>query len=166
MFAWFGKNPDKAKRFASAMSTFNPEGRQSNFLPNAFDWDSLNKSKGRVVDVGGSSGNISISLAELFKDLNFVVQDLPGAIAGAQDKVSAELKPRINFMAHDFFTEQPVVGDIYFFRSIFHSWPDPYCIRILRNMISALKNGAKILVCDSIVAEPGTLDLLAERNVR
>ena len=78
--------------------------------------------KGKVVDVGGSAGGVSILLAEALSDLHFVVQDLPKAIEGAKDKVPPAVADRIEFMSHDFFTEQPVSGDAYLLRAIFHNW--------------------------------------------
>ncbi|KAM0797379.1 O-methyltransferase [Usnea florida] len=164
MFDWLGKNPAQAKRFTSAISTLVPSGRPASFLVESFDWASIGS--GTVVDVGGSSGGVSILLAENFPALDFVVQDLPEAIEGAADKLPASLAHRIKFMTHDFFTDQPVVADIYLLRAIFHNWPDTYCIKILQKLIPALKRGAKIVINDSLVPGPGTLPLLAEKNIR
>ncbi|CAG8957850.1 hypothetical protein HYFRA_00000190 [Hymenoscyphus fraxineus] len=164
MFDWLGKNPEKARRFTSAISTLVPSGQAATFLTKAFDWISLGS--GTIVDVGGSSGGVSILLAQEFEKLNFVVQDLPEAIDRAEGKVPENLRHRINFMAHDFFTDQPVIADAYLLRAIFHNWPDHYCVKILRKLIPALRNGVKIVINDGLVPEPGTLDLFAERNIR
>lgn len=164
MFDWLKKNPAQARRFTSAISTLVPSGRPADFLIESFDWASLGN--GTVVDVGGGSGGVSILLAERFPDLNFVVQDLPEAIEGAADKVPSSVAARIKFMAHDFFTDQTIVADTYLLRAIFHNWPDAYCVKILRKLMPALKRGAKIIVNDSLVPKPGTLPLLAERNIR
>ncbi|CAG8971742.1 hypothetical protein HYALB_00007222 [Hymenoscyphus albidus] len=164
MFDWLGKNPEKARRFTSAISTLVPSGQAAAFLTKAFDWSSLCKST--VVDVGGSTGGVRILLAQEFENLNFIVQDLPEAIDGAEKNVPQNLRSRIEFMAHDFFMDQPVVAETYLLRAIFHNWPDRYCVQILQRLIPALKNGSKIVINDSLVPEPGTLDLLAERNIR
>ncbi|TVY82682.1 O-methyltransferase gsfB [Lachnellula suecica] len=164
MFDWLGKHPEKARRFTSAISTLVPTGRQELFLLREFDWASLGN--GTVVDVGGSSGGVSIQLAKEFQDLDLVVQDLPEAIDGAAEKVPVELRPRVKFMEHDFFTDQPVVAEAYLFRAIFHNWPDHYCVKILQKLVPALRHGTMIIINDGIAAEPGTLDLLSERNIR
>ena len=55
---------------------------------------------------------------------------------------------------------------MYLFRAVHYDWPEAYCVKFLRNLIPALRHGAKIIIKDSLVPEPGTLGLLAERNVR
>ncbi|KAG8527118.1 uncharacterized protein KY384_008547 [Bacidia gigantensis] len=164
MFDWLEKHPDKARRFNSAVSTLVPSGRAATLLKESFDWNSIGD--GTVVDVGGASGAISIMLAKDFPALNFVVQDLPKALEGTAERLPRDLIHRIKFMNHDFFTDQTVVADAYLLRAIFHNWPDAYCVKILQRLIPALKPGARIIVNDSIVPPPGTLSLLAERNVR
>lgn len=72
---------------------------------------------------------------------------------------------RIEFVAHDFLTDQPVVSDAYFLRVVLHSWPDEYCVKILRQLVPAVRNNTRIVVNDSVVSEPGTLPLLGMRNI-
>ena len=163
MFDWLGKNPAKAKRFTNAISTLVPSSR-SPFILEAFDWASLET--GTVIDVGGGSGGISILLAETFPSLNLVVQDLPEAIEGAADKLPTAIKSRIRFMAHDFFTDQPLVADVYMLRAVLHNWPDAYCVKILQKLLPSLRKGARILINEDIVPGPNTLPLLAERSLR
>ena len=164
MFDWLRKNPEKARRFTSAISALVPAGQPASFLIESFDWAALGA--GKVVDVGGSWGGVSILLAEKFSELHFVVQDLPEVIEGARVKCPSGVVDRIEFMDHDFFQEQRVVGDVYLLRAILHNWPDSYCLKILRQLIPALKKGAVVVVNDTIAPEPGTLGLLAERNLR
>lgn len=70
-------------------------------------------------------------------------------------------------MAHDFLKEQPVRNaDVYFFRFVFHNWSDKYCIQILRNHIPELKKGARIVINDYVLPEPGTLPSHWEEKLR
>lgn len=70
-------------------------------------------------------------------------------------------------MAHDFLQEQPVCdADVYFFRSIFHNWPNKYSVQILRNHIRALKPGAKIVVMDIVLPEKNTVSKQEEERIR
>jgi hypothetical protein len=60
-------------------------------------------------------------------------------------------------MEHDFFTPQAVKNvDVYLYRWIFHNWDDEKSISILRNLIPALKKGAKILINDGCLPVSGT----------
>lgn len=164
MFDWLGKHPAQSTRFNNAISTLVPSGNATSFLTQSFDWASLGKAT--VVDVGGAQGAISVLLAEVFPNLHFVVQDLPEVILGGREKVPAQIALRIEFVAHDFFTDQPTVADVYFLRAVLHNWPNEYCIKILRRLVPALRNGAKIVLNEGIVPEPGTLPFLAERSFR
>ena len=88
-------------------------------------------------------------------------------VAGASSKVPEDLSSHVTFTAHDFMTEQPVKGaDAYLFRWIFHNWSDKYCLKILRNLIPALKDGALIIVNDNCLPEPNTFSYPAEAKVR
>lgn len=64
------------------------------------------------------------------------------------------------YLASDFY--QPTVrrGERLFFRQIFHSWPDPSCVEILKVLIPALKTGAKVVVNDHLAPPPNTIPLL------
>ena len=139
------------------------KGDHVSHLLTGYPWGELGACT--VVDVGGSHGPSSIALAQQFPRLNCIVQDLPGTIADCS--VPPELDGRLKFMAHDFFTEQPVKGaEVYFFRRIFHDWSDEYAARILRALIGALKPGAKVLIQDMVVPEYGTSSLYDQRRHR
>ncbi|KAI1110868.1 S-adenosyl-L-methionine-dependent methyltransferase [Nemania sp. NC0429] len=107
--------------------------------------------KATMVDVGGSHGSVAIHVAERFPNMSCVVQDLPDTVADGESRLPPHLKGRVTFMAHDFFTPQPVSADVYYFRSIFHNWADKYCIKILRNLIPALRTGARIIIHERVL---------------
>ncbi|KAL4759107.1 S-adenosyl-L-methionine-dependent methyltransferase [Aspergillus foveolatus] len=89
--------------------------------------------KATVVDVGGSAGHVSIELAKVFPDLEFVIQDFEG-LKPFHDGVPGDLKPRISFEAQDIL--QPNAhpnADVYLLRSILHDWSDKYAVLILKN---------------------------------
>lgn len=160
-------HPEKAKRFAGAMSSFSSyRGHGPEYLARGFPWASLGNKT--IVDVGGSEGKYSIALAKSFPQLKFIVQDLPAVVRAVNAKrpVPLELEDRVTFMEHDMFTEQPVSADVYMFRFVFHDWPDKYVVKILRRLIPALKPGGRIIISDSILPEPNTLSELYERKIR
>lgn len=164
LFEELAKVPWRAERFAGAMSLrARSKGDHVSHLLDGYPWGELGA--GTVVDVGGSHGPSSIALAKRFPELLCIVQDLPGTVAGCS--APPELENRLKYMAHDFFTEQPIKGaDIYFFRRIFHDWSDEYAARILRNLIGALKPGAKVLIQDAVVPEFGTTSPYEQKRYR
>lgn len=120
-----------------------------------------------VVDVGGSHGQVSIAIAQKYPDIKCIVQDLPDTICGLDSQVPVDLKDRVSGMEHDFLTPQPVKGaDIYLLRWILHDWSDKYCVKILQSLTPALKNGAKIVINDICIPQPGQLGVLADRSLR
>ena len=164
---WFdeiGKYPTRAKRTADAM-TFMQSGPGKNIqhLVEHYEWGSA--AQGLLVDIGGSQGMSAVSIARRLLEIKCVVQDLPEVISGAS--APDDLNGRVTFMAHDFFTEQPVKGaDVYHLRWILHDWPDKYATRILQNLIPALKKGAKILVSEMCLPSHGQTSLCQERLMR
>ena len=148
-------HPERALAVADSMDAYNSWIPIEPLLDN-YDWASLGQAT--VVDVGGCHGPVSKAIAKRFPNLRFIVQDLPGPVAKGIAQVPAELTSRVSFMEHDFFTEQRVRGaDVYFFRAIFHDWPDKYCIRILRQLIPALRRGSRIIVNEFSADERGQL---------
>lgn len=80
--------------------------------------------------------------------------------------VPSSVRSRISFQVHDFFTPQPVANaDVYFLKHILHDWSDKYALRILRNLIPALKPGARVIVMDGVLPPPGTVPLSVERLI-
>ncbi|PVH96576.1 S-adenosyl-L-methionine-dependent methyltransferase [Periconia macrospinosa] len=161
-FVSLGKDEAKAKRFADSMSFFqSAPDMQTSLVIDNYDWSKYKT----IVDVGGSHGLVALELVKRFPEITATVQDLPEVISAAP--TSVEPRERVTFQAYNFFTEQPVKdADVYLFRMIFHNWGDKYCLQILQNLIPALKKGAKIVINDHVVPEPGVLSLYKDRSVR
>ena len=162
MFEHLAKFPLRAERFAGSMSyRATSKGDHVSHLMESYPWGELGACT--VLDMGGSRGPTSIALTKRFPNLKCIVQDLPDTVASCT--VPPELEGRLQYMAHDFFSEQPIKGaEIYFFRRIFHDWSDEYAVRILRCLIGALKPGAKVLIQDLVVPEYGTASLYEQRK--
>ncbi|KAL9598141.1 MAG: hypothetical protein Q9219_004697 [cf. Caloplaca sp. 3 TL-2023] len=166
VFDYMHDHPLKAKRFAGAMTAFATyQGNAPETLVKGYPWPSIGK--GTLVDVGGSEGTYSIAIAQACPDLNVIVQDLPEAIQAAKaKKLPTDVAGRVAFMEHDMFKEQTVAADAYLFRWIFHDWPDSYVVKILHQLIPALKPGARVVISEHIAPDPGTCSLLEERKIR
>ncbi|KAI9732978.1 MAG: hypothetical protein M1818_007411 [Claussenomyces sp. TS43310] len=168
LFVTLGKDPVRARRFGGSMhSLSNGEGYEPSYLVDHYPWADLDARQALVVDLGGSHGFVCKLLAERFPRLRFLVQDLPKMIVSAPSFAGTDLEGRIEFMAHDFMTEQPVKGaDVYFFRWIFHNQPDRHALNIIQQLIPALKPGARILINDHCLPEVGHESLWDEKIIR
>lgn len=159
------RDPPRQQRFIDAMSYSHLHGSYSiDHLLNGYDFSGART----IVDVGGSHGQVAIALAHKYPEIReVIVQDLPDTIAGLDGCVPPELRTRIRGMEHDFLTAQPVRGaDVYLLRWILHDWSDKYCVKILRSLVPGLKSGAKVIVNDICIPEPGQLGIAAERALR
>lgn len=166
MYQIMGKDPARAQRFSNAMAfRLTGPALKLDFLVDHGPWGSL-PAGGTVVDIGGSHGKAMVAIAEKFPSLRFIVQDLPPTIA-ARRPIPPEFESCVSFMEHDFFTPQPIIGaDVYLFRWIFHNWPDKHCIRILKNLVPALRQGSMVIVSEICLPEPNTIAVRKERKLR
>ncbi|GBE84215.1 O-methyltransferase tpcA [Sparassis crispa] len=120
-----------------------------------FPWESLGSAT--MVDVGGGVGGMSFDLCNHFPLLNFIVQDRPAIIEKAEpvwqrERPEAHKAGRVKFMAHDFFTENPVKGaDVYLLRHILHDWEDDRCVDILSAIRPALSANSRVLIVDLVM---------------
>ncbi|KAJ6788035.1 hypothetical protein PWT90_06230 [Aphanocladium album] len=159
MFVTFGKNMKYAKRMGGAMASLTGgEGYEVNYFVDNYDLSEIDKNKGTFVDIGGSHGFVCVDLAKKWKNMKFIVQDLPKTVESAPSPISEDdsIASRISLQAHDFFQEQPVKGaDVYFFRWIIHNYSTPYATSILKNLVPSLKPGARIVINDHCLRQPG-----------
>jgi O-methyltransferase domain len=96
-----------------------------------------------------------------------VVEDLPGTAAEGERMLDPQFKERITFMGHDLNNEQPVKdADLYMFRSVLLNWPEKYVVKFLKNLVPALKPGAKVLINEGCLPEPGTVSSWDEKLLR
>jgi hypothetical protein len=167
MFEYLSANPEKADQFSKAMEFYakNMPGFSESFLVNGYDWKSLRA--GTLVDVGGSNGYVSKALADAFPELNIILEDLGEVIDANNFATHGEVaaNARIKYLAYDFFTPQPVIADAYLFRWVFLDWPDHYVVRIIRNLVPALRRGARVIVNESLSPDSSLMSLSTKRNV-
>lgn len=141
------------------------EGNEPVYLLDEYPWAAIGE--GTVVDVGGSDGVVGMAIAQRFPKLRCIIQDLPNPANEGAKKIPDELKGQVTFMAHDFFTPQPVRNaDVYFFRWILHDWSDENALKILRALIPALKHDARIVIHEYVLPQPGAITLDEEKYLR
>ena len=166
MYQVLESDPRRAKRFGEAMSLFaSTKGMEPFHILDNYDWKNVVGS-GFVVDLGGNRGQIAIPLAERFPALNVLVQDLDNVVDGAEDLVPANVKGRVKFMAHDFFTKQKVRADVYYIMWCLHNWSNAYAIKILRCLIPVMENGTRVVIHDSCIPERDGMPRWREKRLR
>lgn len=166
IFAELAEHPDREERYAASM-TWNSRGigLEPDYVLKGFDWSSVED--GIVVDIGGSHASLSIAIAQNFPAQRCIVQDKIEVVGCGRGTTPAKLADRVTFTAHDFFTEQPIKNaGIYILRWILHDWSDLYAMQILQALIPALTDGAKILVVEHVLPEPGAVSKYQERGFR
>ncbi|GJC97070.1 O-Methyltransferase [Colletotrichum higginsianum] len=154
MFVTFGKDPARAKRFGGAMlSLTGGEGYEVKHLVDSYDFGEIDSKGGTLVDIGGSHGFVCVDLAKKWRNMKFVVQDLPKTVDSAPNPISddSQVSERIKLVAHDFFKEQTVKDAD---------------VSILKNLVPALKPGAKVVIKDHCLREPGQETPWDERIIR
>ncbi|KHN94260.1 O-methyltransferase, family 2 [Metarhizium album ARSEF 1941] len=170
MFVTFGKEPARARRMGGAMASLTGgEGYEVSHFVNNCDFSQENERGGTFVDIGGSHGFVSVDLARKWKNMKFIVQDLPKTVSSAPKPICDDesVAARVQFEAHDFFKEQPVKdADVYFFRWIIHNYSTPYAVKLLKNLVPALKPGARIVINDHCLREPGSENPWDEKLMR
>ncbi|KJZ75927.1 hypothetical protein HIM_04751 [Hirsutella minnesotensis 3608] len=170
MFETFLKDPARAKRMGGAMASLTGgEGYEITYFADNYDLSAIDNIQGTLVDVGGSHGFVCIELAKKWKKMKFVVQDLSSTIESAPQPICEDeaMAARIRLQSHDFFQEQPIKdADVYFFRWIIHNYSTPYAVAILRNLVPALKPGARIVINDNCLRSQSEENFWDEKVIR
>lgn len=136
----------------------------------------------QLIDVGGGRGAVLKTILDTYNDLKpqyCVLQDLAPVIA--LSNTDGLLPQEVRRMEHDFTTEQPLKGTLffllitsalftnihtgakaYFMRMIMHDYADPVCIGILKNLAKAMTLESRVLICDMVIpSRVGELDFPA-----
>jgi len=101
----------RARRFGGGMRFLvRGGGWDLKHLLCGYDWAGLDRPGAILVDVGGGQGGVAHVLAEATRNLRIIVQDLPETAQKGREILPAELKGQVEFVGHNFFSEQPVRG--------------------------------------------------------
>ncbi|KAL8831167.1 MAG: hypothetical protein Q9191_001009 [Dirinaria sp. TL-2023a] len=164
VFAVLASQPERGRRFGGAMRFFT-KGDSWNLrhMLASFDWPSVDKPGDVVVDIGGGNGQISQYLARHTSNTRFIIQDLPHVVSEAPAQLPDDLKSRIDFVVHDFFTPQTMDPPpaAFLLRYILHNWSDKYSVSILRNLVPAMRKGSKVLIYEYVLEDGPVTELTA-----
>ncbi|KAJ4288909.1 hypothetical protein N0V90_011250 [Kalmusia sp. IMI 367209] len=160
------RDPARAKRMAGAMQFMHSgPGYDIRHVVDNFDWGDA--AHGLLVDVGGGNGTVGAAIARALPNIHCIVQDLPEVVKDVDIPEDLREGERLKLVAHDFFQKQPVKdADIYLLRWILHDWSDKYAVKILQNLVPALKQGARVVVNELNLPPPVGLSPYKQRSAR
>ncbi|KAJ5669927.1 uncharacterized protein N7477_005290 [Penicillium maclennaniae] len=166
-FEWLASNKKQQTLFNSYMAS-RRQGR-----PMWFDVYPVDRLMGHavpcedtifLVDVGGNQGHDLSMFRQKYRHLpgKLVLQDLPEVLNGVSGGDG------IQVMSYSFMEPQPVQGArVYYFRSIFHDWPDRICQQILCNTMSAMApDYSRILIVDFVLPDTDTPVMQASMDIQ
>ncbi|CAI7568446.1 unnamed protein product [Penicillium bialowiezense] len=152
-FEWLAKNKRHQALFNSYMSS-RREGKPNWFdvypLERLTDGASSHPEAVFLVDIGGNQGHDLGKFVSEYrpKPGRLILQDLP-KIVSTVDRTGIET------MGYSFLDPQPVKNArTYYFRAIFHDWPDHICQKILLNTAAAMDpTYSRIIIVDFVLPD-------------
>jgi len=107
-----------------------------------------------IADIAGGYGHLLAAVLAANPDANGVLFDLPVVLAGAPQMLdSYGVADRVKLVEGDFFSEIPVVADIYMLKHIIHDWYDDKNQKILGNIRANMPDDGKVLIIEAVVPE-------------
>ena len=115
-----------------------------------YDFSKFNK----IVDVGGSSGELLLSLLKQNVTQTAILFDLPAVIIDAELKLQHSpviQMRRLELIGGSFFETIPPDGDLYILSRILLNWSDEDAIKIINNCFKVMEPGSKLLILDFVL---------------
>jgi 2,7-dihydroxy-5-methyl-1-naphthoate 7-O-methyltransferase len=117
-------------------------------------WDQIRT----VVDVGGGTGAMLVSLLRRHPHTQGILVDLPGSVARAGEIIdSFGVTERITVKGQSFFDPLPAGADLYLLKSVLNDWADEPTVAILRRCAEAAGAAG---AADAPQPEVGTIAIL------
>jgi len=149
-FAYLGQNPELARIFDDAMTSF------SNLIgptvASAYDfssWESL-------TDIGGGNGILLSHILKTHKALRGVLADVPHVLDRARERgfLSGDMAPRTRLETCNFFEAIPSGSRAYLMKSVIHDWNEDEALQILRNCHKVVPENGALLLLEMGLSEP------------
>lgn len=149
-YQYLREHPEAAAKFHAAMSGLSAQVAQAVVM--LYDLSAF----AHVIDVGGGSGTLLLTLLRAQPSLRGVLFDQPAVIEEARAQFATEqdaaLAKRCEVVAGDFLTSVPAGGDLYLLSHVLHNWDDENCRRILRNCRAAIaQHESKLLLIEIVL---------------
>ena len=120
----------------------------------AYDFSSFR----HIVDVGGGQGLMLAAILRAHPHMSGTLFDQPDVVAGAKAVlVERGVIDRCNIVGGSFFEAVPERADAYLMRVVIHDWEDDEAIAILKVCRRAMRETAKLLLIERLVAPPNEM---------
>ena len=117
----------------------------------AYDFSSFR----HIVDVGGGQGLMLAAILRAHPHMSGTLFDQPDVVAGSKAVlVERGVIDRCNIVGGSFFEAVPEGADAYLMRVVIHDWEDDEAIAILKVCRRAMRETAKLLLVERLVAPP------------
>ena len=112
---------------------------------------------GRIMDIGGNSGEFVLRICKNHPDIHATVFDLPVVCDVGMEHIRPEPEAdRITFIKGNALTDALPDGfDLITFKSMLHDWPENQARQLIVNAQQALKPGGTILIFERAPIELG-----------
>lgn len=142
-------NPDIARSFNNVMAT-GSAGASGTEIATRYDWSQV----ATVVDIGGGSGAMLLTIAEHHPHINGSVLELAGPASEAQAAFAEHgVADRLRAVSGSMFDCVPPGADVYMLVSVLHDWNDADAQKILANCCQAAGPGGRVLIVDGLLTE-------------
>ncbi len=146
IFDYFAQHPDEASLFSETMVGFH--GAEPAAVAAAYDFSGC----GKVVDVGGATGNMLAAILKRYPNPRGVLFDMAHVVADAPALLKERgVEQRVSIESGSFFETVPAGGDAYVLSHIIHDWSEEQCLTILGHCRKAMKPNGRLLIVEMVL---------------
>jgi hypothetical protein len=146
------EHPDDRATFDRAMTDMSRGSAEAVIA--AYDFSGFR----HVVDVGGGRGLMLSEILSAQPRMQGTLFDQPGVVAEAKAVLEGRgVSDRCRIIGGSFFEAVPEGGDAYVMRAIIHDWEDDEAIAILKVCRRAMRDDAKLLLIERLIAPPNQM---------
>ena len=146
------EHPEYGATFDQAMTQLSRGSAEA--VIHAYDFSSFR----HIVDVGGGQGLMLAAILCAHPHLRGTLFDQSDVVARATAVlVERGVVDRCNIVGGSFFETVPAGADAYLMRVVIHDWEDDEAIAILKVCRRAMRDSAKLLLIERLVAPPNEM---------
>ncbi|MEO6720871.1 MAG: methyltransferase [Ferruginibacter sp.] len=139
-------DPERLKIFVHGMTGIQIGG----FMAFAEKFD-FSKYKS-LVDIGGSSGMLSVVVSQHQPNINCITFDLPSIEPIANETIQKfQLGDKVKTQSGDFFVDPFPTGDIIMMGNILHDWDEEKKLLLMKKAFEAINEGGAFVALENII---------------